>query len=102
MDEALVENWNLMIKPKDIVYHLGDFCFRGGHDARFYTDKLNGKKILIKGNHDKLKNGYYESFSEIHDLFELKVNKQLIVMCHYAMRTWNKSHRFFTLLWAFT
>ena len=27
MNEALVANWNSVVKPDDHVYHLGDFCF---------------------------------------------------------------------------
>jgi len=56
MNEALVENWNSVIKPGDKVYHLGDVAIGKG-----YTDelpsimgKLHGSKRLIVGNHDDI------------------------------------------------
>ncbi|MFA5174699.1 MAG: metallophosphoesterase [Candidatus Pacearchaeota archaeon] len=57
MNETLIRNWNQRIKKDDVVYHLGDFCFRGGieggtNKAKYWEDQLNGKIIHIKGNHD--------------------------------------------------
>lgn len=50
MDEALVKNWNSVVRPNDKVYHLGDVAInRRGLNV---VDRLNGKKCLIKGNHD--------------------------------------------------
>ncbi|MBQ3421921.1 MAG: phosphoesterase, partial [Romboutsia sp.] len=56
MNEKLIANWNAKVKPEDIVYHLGDFAFRGANMnldriIEFYN-RLNGKKILIIVNHD--------------------------------------------------
>ena len=49
-EEAMVERWNSVVTPRDKVYHLGDvFISRRG---RFVLDRLNGDKVLIKGNHD--------------------------------------------------
>lgn len=50
MDEAMVANWNNVVRPKDKVYHLGDVVI---NRRAFKTlEKLNGEKVLIKGNHD--------------------------------------------------
>lgn len=51
-DEMLIEKWNEAVGENDTVLHLGDFAFRGVED---YSSKLNGRKILLLGNHD-LKN----------------------------------------------
>jgi calcineurin-like phosphoesterase family protein len=51
MNEALIENWNKVVKPNDRVYHLGDFCF-GPHNIQI-AGRLNGQKRLVMGNHDK-------------------------------------------------
>lgn len=51
MNEAMVSNWNSVVKPEDTVYYLGDFSL--SCDAvRNYVHRLNGYKILILGNHD--------------------------------------------------
>ncbi len=50
MNEALISNWNDTVRPKDIVYHLGDFAF-GKHNIHI-AGRLHGRKRLILGNHD--------------------------------------------------
>jgi calcineurin-like phosphoesterase family protein len=53
MDETLIDNWNSFFGGKDSVYHLGDFSFRNVKNTRFkYRDRLNGRIIMIQGNHD--------------------------------------------------
>lgn len=57
MDSALVKNHNQLVKPEDTVYCLGDFTMRGTEHKPWFQktlSKLNGTKILILGNHDKL------------------------------------------------
>lgn len=58
MNECLLENWNSVVKPGDIVYHLGDVLM-GGQAARDdfpkFWAKFHGKKRLIVGNHDDIK-----------------------------------------------
>ncbi|MEM9701635.1 MAG: metallophosphoesterase, partial [Planctomycetota bacterium] len=53
MDEALIANWNAVVGPKDVVYHLGDFAFRAKRKPREYLARLNGTVHLVKGNHDE-------------------------------------------------
>lgn len=50
MDEAMVEKWNALVKPIDKVYHLGDVAIP--KKSLSILGRLNGKKILIRGNHD--------------------------------------------------
>ena len=50
MDEALVHNWNSVVQPKDRVYVLGDVVIN--RKALKTLDRLVGRKVLIKGNHD--------------------------------------------------
>ncbi len=50
MDEALIENWNKVVNTKDKVYHLGDVVIN--RKALKTLARLNGEKVLIKGNHD--------------------------------------------------
>lgn len=89
MDKAMITNWNSVVTSKDTVYHLGDFSFKT--DPGRYTSRLNGKKILIRGNHDK-RDDYKKYFDEVYDLLNLTIEKQPVTLCHYAMRVWNRSH----------
>lgn len=64
MDETMVKNWNGVVKPKDTVYHLGDVVIN--RKALSTLDRLNGRKILIKGNHDIFKlQDYIKYFEDI-------------------------------------
>ena len=63
MNETIIKNHNERVKPEDVVFMIGDFCFKnssGGKKgegtlitAKEYEKKLNGKIIFIKGNHDR-------------------------------------------------
>lgn len=53
MNVSLVNNWNSIVKPGDIVYHLGDFCFSNKTNIENMVKRLNGYKVLVMGNHDK-------------------------------------------------
>jgi calcineurin-like phosphoesterase family protein len=57
MDEALVENWNSVVKQGDKVYHLGDVTMNS--KSLDIMPRLNGRKVLIKGNHDIQKLKFY-------------------------------------------
>jgi calcineurin-like phosphoesterase family protein len=53
MDETLIENWNALVRPSDKINVLGDF-FVGDYDTLpTLFSRLNGKKRLVIGNHDK-------------------------------------------------
>jgi len=54
MNECIIDSWNSVVKPGDIVYHLGDVFF--GDRMKFQKDwpKFNGSKRLIVGNHDDI------------------------------------------------
>ncbi len=64
MDEFMVKAWNERVRPNDKVYHLGDAVISKKNLEIF--SRLNGDKVLIRGNHDifKLKD-YTEYFRDI-------------------------------------
>lgn len=64
MNGVLIENWNRTVGKEDTVYFLGDI------GAEQYVKQLNGKKILIKGNHDIKDNNSYRmsGFAEVYEL----------------------------------
>ena len=64
MDEFMVEAWNKKVKPTDKVYHLGDVVIN--RKALKIMHRLNGDKVLIRGNHDIFRDtDYREYFREL-------------------------------------
>jgi calcineurin-like phosphoesterase family protein len=64
MDEAMVEAWNAKVRPNDKVYHLGDVVIN--RKALGIMRRLNGDKVLIRGNHDIFRDDdYREHFREL-------------------------------------
>jgi calcineurin-like phosphoesterase family protein len=98
MDEALINNWNAIVKPTDEVWDLGDFSFGTYNQTVSILKRLNGKHNFIMGNHDKtitknkhdlLSHGYFNS---IQDYKEIKFNRKHLVLFHFGQRVWNRSH----------
>ena len=64
MDEHLVRVWNERVRPQDKVYHLGDVVIN--RKALKTLSRLNGDKVLIRGNHDIFRDDEYrEHFREL-------------------------------------
>jgi calcineurin-like phosphoesterase family protein len=64
MDEEMVKRWNDTVRPNDKVYHLGDVVIN--RKALGIMSRLNGDKVLIRGNHDIFRDEEYrEHFREL-------------------------------------
>lgn len=99
MEFQLIRNWNSVVQRQDDrVYVLGDFAFaRDSGQVERLLEQLNGQKFLIPGNHDKkavLKaKGWAAVLPELYTLKTEHNGKKIeIVLCHYAMRVWKRSH----------
>lgn len=101
MDDCLIENWNQHVHAGDRVYFLGDFAFGNSLHAKEIMKSLNGNIYFIKGNHDRLNKlkAYEDLCVWMCNLHRIKINdfnfethKQHIVLCHYAMRIWDRRH----------
>jgi len=97
MNETIIENHNRVVKPGDLVYNLGDFALKiSTEEALTYFKRLNGMQFLIEGNHEvvgkKLPWIWVRDIEQIHPQIEME-GLEPIVLCHYAMRTWEGSHR---------
>ena len=67
MDDELTRRWNEVVTPNDTVIHLGDFAITGKEKIREYRSKLNGRIILILGNHDRSQTAMlYAGFNAVH------------------------------------
>lgn len=57
MDEALIANWNRVVGYNDIVFHLGDALMGDFERGIAMMQRLNGRKFLVPGNHDRVFSG---------------------------------------------
>lgn len=64
MDEFMIKAWNERVRPNDKVYHLGDVVI--SRKSLSILSRLNGDKVLIRGNHDIFKlEDYNEYFRDV-------------------------------------
>lgn len=96
MNEAMIQEWNAVVKQGDHTYILGDVCFAPWEKAVGFLSRLNGTKTLVAGNHDKklLKSREFcDQFVEIRDYLDISVNGTKVVMFHYPIAEWDQMHR---------
>lgn len=107
MDAELIQGWNARVGPDDTVYHLGDFTLNEIGFCASILRRLNGKIKILPGSHDWR---WLEGFSETiiysasghvvevtSPLLSLEFDHDgkyplVIVLCHYALRVWDRSH----------
>lgn len=83
MNEYMVEKWNEVVSPGERVYHLGDFTFHGPTFDRI-APRLNGRIVLVKGNHDPLRiSRYMKYFDDIRSV--VPFHKIGIMLSHYPI-----------------
>lgn len=58
-DEYVINQYNSLVAKDDLVYILGDLSFTPKDKAIELIKRLNGRKILIIGNHDRLQDSDY-------------------------------------------
>ena len=98
MNSTIVNNFNQTIGQNDILFLIGAVGFGGKESVGEFMKRLTCKNVyLIFGNHDRnIENnidgvrGYFKSCDYYKEIY---VDGQHIVLLHYAMRVWNKSHR---------
>lgn len=94
MNQALIHNWNSVVKSADTVYVLGDFIMGAGDTVKELVNQFNGKIILIRGNHDtehKLEQ-YAEIGVDVRLIDYLTYKELTFIMCHYPIQNfdyWN-------------
>lgn len=79
MDEHMVTQWNSVVKPQDRVYHLGDVVINKKYLP--IVDRLNGRKVLIMGNHDIF--GAHEYLKHFEDVRAYKIYPQYGIVCSH-------------------
>jgi len=82
MNEALIQNWNSVVKPEDEIWVLGDFSFGKPDKTAEIVKRLNGYKRLVLGNHDK--KSHLWGFDEvITGNTSTKIGDTSVLLSHY-------------------
>ncbi len=109
MDKMLIDNWNEVVAPTDLVIHLGDFTLGGVTQAQEYFAQLNGTICVMEysWHHDKrwvkthlqLKSKSGANVKLFPPMVVLEVPKLgdgtyplAITLCHYPMAVWDRKH----------
>jgi len=96
MNKILIRNWNKRICAADEVYILGDVTMKGATYVMETLTQLNGRKYLIKGNHDRFVEQVEfdrSLFEWIKDYHELNYQNERFILFHYPIEEWNHSFR---------
>ena len=94
MDRAMIERWNAVVQPEDIVWHLGDFAVRQKPERiAELLAALNGTKHLVVGNNDGPATTSCVGWASVRAYAEIEVEGVHLVLCHYAFRTWRGSSK---------
>lgn len=85
MTDTLIKNWNHVVSNTDTIYVLGDFSFYNKEKTKDIVQRLNGRKVLILGNHDKghsLAWWYDAGFNEVYKHPILLNYEGFIILSH--------------------
>jgi len=109
MNAALVDRWNVVVKPADTVYVVGDFALGKIADTLPLASQLSGRKVLVAGNHDrcwagngKRAEGWTERYiaagfeQVIQGQTSIDIGLGTVLICHFPYRGDSHPHDRFT------
>jgi calcineurin-like phosphoesterase family protein len=87
MEFEMVRRWNECVAPTDTVYHLGDFAMGDPETFPKYRRKLNGRTILVRGNHDDKMSSVMSrmGFADVLDNAIVEVDGVRLWLNHYPL-----------------
>lgn len=98
MNQAIIDNWNSVVKDDDVVFVLGDIGFCGMERLRPLVSQLKGNIYLIQGNHDSdnvaealYREGYIVNYSRLELITIIEDEEcpnQDLTLCHFPMIDW--------------
>lgn len=86
MNSEIVYQWNKQVKQRDVVYILGDVTFGKFDETQGLVRRLNGQKVLIRGNHDERfssKDWIEMGFHDVRDTLQIKLGDTKVILSHY-------------------
>lgn len=97
MNEKIIERINKYVKKRDQLYIIGDFAFGNVADAKKILHKINGRKTLVKGNHDRearvmLEMGFHSVVENEYVKLQNGDDKIKVLMSHfpYLPKFWDE------------
>ena len=95
MNCTLIDNWNSVVSPDDLVFHLGDFSVGGAAEWTSLLNKLNGEIILLLGNHDmnNVNQAFMHRFQCVSMQMLISIGKQRIYLNHYPFLCYGGAYR---------
>lgn len=97
MNEVMIERWNAVVKPTDVVIHFGDVALGQIVNSLPLVGRLNGTKSLIPGNHDRIFSGEKQAKRDrfmadyewvfngciMPEISRFRINNQAVLGCHF-------------------
>lgn len=88
MIDQLVDRHNEVVSPDDLVYHLGDVTWKEAPEFLKHVQRFNGRKILLRGNHDQVHSDegllkYFDSILPEGYSLKLKIEGRTYNLNHY-------------------
>ena len=86
MECAIIDNFNERVKPEDTIYFLGDIFFYSNNEKiSNVLSRMNGRKILIRGNHDKKGPNSLQTlgFDLVLEEVKIKLNGKRVILSHF-------------------
>jgi calcineurin-like phosphoesterase family protein len=92
-DETLIERWNAVVRPDDLVWHLGDAGLGNETQVLERIGRLNGRIHLITGNHDpvwpghrdsrKKQRRWLEAFESVQAFARTRLGTRMVLLSHF-------------------
>jgi len=99
MNRALIQNWNQVVGTDDTVWVVGDFALGKIAETLPLASALNGRKVLVAGNHDRCWSGHGKraegwtqryldaGFDEVvQGSAHAVLGEQRVLLCHFPYR----------------
>jgi len=96
MKETIISNWNKVVKPKDLCIFVGDIFFYHSKNQMVETmGRMNGRKVLVRGNHDQKPRQMMNAGFEICvEEMSMKIADEKVLISHYPFAMPEKRYRY--------
>jgi calcineurin-like phosphoesterase family protein len=98
-DERIIANWQRLVQPEDVVYHLGDLAYGTNACVKGVVPELPGHKVLVLGNHDRRSPDFYRGLGFVVVVTQLRLPLDPRTEGRYAERELILTHEPLRKVW---